>query len=151
MLASLEDVRWALVCLSIGHARRLKVKLSLLSLLSLWQVVLAHRVMTIPLTRGERGGGVMLLLKCSLEPSCMYNIRALLPLVHLPVALADCDKQQNKLRGLQSTRELYRPSGRHSSAKLVPTFVDRGVSRGQRTGSHVRFRLSRPEPLQLSS
>ena len=39
----------------------------------------------------------------------------------------------------QSTRELYRQSGRRRSAKLVPTFADRGVSRGQRNGS--------PQPL----
>jgi hypothetical protein len=32
-------------------------------------------------------------------------------------------------------RDLYRPSDRRLSAKLVPTFVDRGVSRGQRNGS----------------
>jgi len=46
------------------------------------------------------------------------------------------------LEGLQtqnSARELYRQSGRRRSAKLVPTFADRGVSRGQRNGS--------PQPL----
>ena len=35
----------------------------------------------------------------------------------------------------QSASELYRQSGRRPSAKLVPTFTDRGVSRGQRNGS----------------
>jgi hypothetical protein len=30
--------------------------------------------------------------------------------------------------------ELYRPSDRRLSAKLVPTFADRGVSRSQRDG-----------------
>ena len=39
----------------------------------------------------------------------------------------------------QSASELYRQNGRRQSAKLVPTFVDRGVSRGQRNGS--------PQPL----
>ena len=34
-----------------------------------------------------------------------------------------------------SASELYRQSGRRWSAKLVPTFADRGVSRGQRNGS----------------
>ena len=34
-----------------------------------------------------------------------------------------------------SASELYRQSGRRRSAKLVPTFADRGVSRGQRKGS----------------
>ena len=31
--------------------------------------------------------------------------------------------------------ELYRQSGRRRPAKLVPTYADRGVSRGQRNGS----------------
>jgi hypothetical protein len=35
----------------------------------------------------------------------------------------------------ESGSELYRPSVRHLSAKLVPTFTDRGVSRSQRGGS----------------
>ena len=47
--------------------------------------------------------------------------------------------KKTKLRGLKSARELYRQSGRRRSAKLVPTFADRGVSRGQRNGS--------PQPL----
>ena len=34
---------------------------------------------------------------------------------------------------------LYRQSGRRRSAKLVPTFADRGVSRGQRNGSPRPF------------
>jgi hypothetical protein len=45
-----------------------------------------------------------------------------------------------------SSRELYRSSGRRLSAKLVPTFADRGVSRGQRNGSpRPDSRLSRPD------
>ena len=35
----------------------------------------------------------------------------------------------------QSASELYRQSGRRQSANLVPTFADRGMSRGQRNGS----------------
>jgi hypothetical protein len=35
----------------------------------------------------------------------------------------------------ESASELYPPSDRHLSAKLVPTFADRGVSRSQRGGS----------------
>jgi hypothetical protein len=35
----------------------------------------------------------------------------------------------------ESASEIYRPSDRRLSAKLVPIFVDRGVSRGQRSGS----------------
>jgi hypothetical protein len=47
---------------------------------------------------------------------------------------------QNKLPGPYSASELYR--------NLVPTFVDRGVSRGQRGGSLTVVNLfSRPEPL----
>ena len=42
---------------------------------------------------------------------------------------------------LQSASEPYRQSGRRRSAKLVPTFADRGVSRGQRNGT--------PQPLNL--
>jgi hypothetical protein len=34
--------------------------------------------------------------------------------------------QKKKLRGLQSASELYRPSDRRMSAKLVPTLADRG-------------------------
>ena len=36
---------------------------------------------------------------------------------------------------------LHRQSGRRRSAKLVPTFADRGVSRGQRNGSPRPFNL----------
>jgi hypothetical protein len=39
--------------------------------------------------------------------------------------------------GPESASELYRPGDRRLSAKLVPTFADRGVSRGQR-GTSVR-------------
>jgi hypothetical protein len=35
----------------------------------------------------------------------------------------------------ESASEQYRPSDRRLSAKLVPTFADRGVPRGQRDGS----------------
>jgi hypothetical protein len=34
--------------------------------------------------------------------------------------------KQNKLCGTQSASELYRPSDRRLSTKLVPTFADRG-------------------------
>jgi hypothetical protein len=34
--------------------------------------------------------------------------------------------KKTKLRGLQSASELYRPSDRRLSAKLVPTFAGRG-------------------------
>jgi hypothetical protein len=36
--------------------------------------------------------------------------------------------KQNELRGLQCESELYRPSDRLLSAKLVPTFADKGVT-----------------------
>ena len=45
----------------------------------------------------------------------------------------------NKTPWPQSASELYRQSGRRRSAKLVPTFADRGVSRGQRNGSPRPF------------
>jgi hypothetical protein len=44
--------------------------------------------------------------------------------------------QKNKqTRWPESESELYRPSDRRLSAKLVPTFADRGVSRSQRAES----------------
>jgi hypothetical protein len=49
---------------------------------------------------------------------------------------------------LESASELYRPSDRLLSAKLVPTFADRGVSSSERDGSLRPYsRISRPEPL----
>jgi hypothetical protein len=39
----------------------------------------------------------------------------------------------------KSASELYRQSDSRLSAKLVPTFADRGVSRGQRGGSLGRY------------
>jgi hypothetical protein len=48
----------------------------------------------------------------------------------------------------ESTSELYRPSDRRLSSKLVPTFANRGVSRSQRGGSlRPLFAFSRLEPL----
>jgi hypothetical protein len=47
----------------------------------------------------------------------------------------------------ESGSELYRPSDRRLSAKLVPTFMGREVLRGQRDGSLRPYsRISRPEP-----
>jgi hypothetical protein len=52
----------------------------------------------------------------------------------------------------ESASELYRPSDRRLSAKLVPTFADRRMSRGQGGGSLRPYsRLSRPEPLPFLS
>jgi hypothetical protein len=48
----------------------------------------------------------------------------------------------------ESASELYRPSYRRLYAKLVPTFADRRVPRGQRDGSLRPYsQISRPEPL----
>jgi hypothetical protein len=48
----------------------------------------------------------------------------------------------------ESASELYRPNDRRLSAKLVPTFVDRGVPHGQHDGSlQPHSWLSRLEPL----
>ena len=41
----------------------------------------------------------------------------------------------NKSSGATALQGFGRQSGRRRSAKLVPTFADRGVSRGQRNGS----------------
>jgi hypothetical protein len=47
-----------------------------------------------------------------------------------------------------TSQKLYRPSDHRLSAKLVPTFGDRGVSRGQRDGSLQPYsQISGPEPL----
>jgi hypothetical protein len=62
-------------------------------------------------------------------------------------------KYYNKTKSKQtpwseSASELYRPSDRRLSAKWVPTFADRGVSRGQRDGSLRPYsRFSRQEPV----
>jgi hypothetical protein len=55
--------------------------------------------------------------------------------------------KQNKLRGLSPEKELYRPSDRRLSTKLVSTFVGRGLSRGQHNGSlrpYSRFYRQKP-------
>ena len=64
--------------------------------------------------------------------------------------VVDCCDRVNQLSGTLKCGEvlgslkkkkLYRQSGRRWSAKLVPTFADRGVSRGQRSGSPRPFNL----------
>jgi hypothetical protein len=50
-------------------------------------------------------------------------------------------KEEKKTPWPYFASELYRQSGRRRSAKLVPTFADRGVSCGQRNAS--------PRPLNL--
>jgi hypothetical protein len=48
----------------------------------------------------------------------------------------------------ESTKELYRPSDRRLTAKLVPTFAGREVLRSQRNRSPRKYSwFSRPEPL----
>jgi hypothetical protein len=67
-------------------------------------------------------------------------------------------RQKVKMRGFhlrkaitpwpQSASDLYRPSDRRLSAKLVPTFCGYRVPRGQRDESLRPYsRISRPEPL----
>jgi hypothetical protein len=46
------------------------------------------------------------------------------------------ENQTNKLHGL-SSRANYTGRDRRLSAKLLPTFADRGMSRSQRGGSHM--------------
>jgi hypothetical protein len=56
-----------------------------------------------------------------------------------------CNK---RIPWFESARELYWPSDRRLSAKLVPIFLERGVSRGQLDGSVRPWSWSsRPEPL----
>jgi hypothetical protein len=51
----------------------------------------------------------------------------------------------------ESASELYRPSDRRLSAKLVPTFYGQRVPRGQRDGSlRLYSRFSIPKPLRFS-
>ena len=45
------------------------------------------------------------------------------------------ETEQYLSSGATALQGLGRQSGRRRSAKLVPTFADRGVSRGQRNGS----------------
>jgi hypothetical protein len=45
---------------------------------------------------------------------------------HLLRNIAIVEDKKTKLHGLQSASELYLPSDRRLSAKLVPTFADRG-------------------------
>jgi hypothetical protein len=44
-------------------------------------------------------------------------------------------RNSEKTQWPEYASELYRPSDRRLSAKLVPTFADREVPRGQRDGS----------------
>jgi hypothetical protein len=59
-----------------------------------------------------------------------------------PARLLYWGSLQNKKRGLYSASELHRLSDHDWSANLVATFADRGVSRGQRGGSHAVVNLS---------
>jgi hypothetical protein len=51
-------------------------------------------------------------------------------------------KQQNEFYGFNSESELYRLMTAAGRRILVPTFADRGVSRGQRGGSPTAVNLS---------
>jgi hypothetical protein len=51
------------------------------------------------------------------------------------------NNKQNKLSGLWSASELFISSGRRWSVKLVPSFADRGVSRGQHGESRTVVKL----------
>jgi hypothetical protein len=55
-------------------------------------------------------------------------------------------KKKKKTPWPESTSEQYRPSDLRLSVKLVPTFADRGMLRGQRDGSPLPYsRISGPE------
>jgi hypothetical protein len=47
-------------------------------------------------------------------------------------------KNNNKLRGFSPQSELYRPSDRRLSAKLVPTLADKGCRVVSTTNPHGR-------------
>jgi hypothetical protein len=58
------------------------------------------------------------------------------------------EQKKNQTPCPYSASELYRPSDRRLSTKLVPTLADRGVPHGQRDGSLRPYsRISRPKPL----
>jgi hypothetical protein len=62
-------------------------------------------------------------------------IRLLAGLPRSSDSILDRDKNNNQTPWPESASELYRPSDRRLSAKLIPTFADRGVQRSQRGGS----------------
>jgi hypothetical protein len=81
------------------------------------------------------------------------NIQKLQKIFHNVCSLVNANgimaKKQNKQTPLsESTSELYRPSDRCFSTKLMPIFPDRGGPRGQSDGSLRPYSwFSRPEPL----
>jgi hypothetical protein len=71
-------------------------------------------------------------------PACVADIHAGVPsiclcLVPRPFENGMYDYKRNPLP--EFTSELYRPSDHNFSAKLMPTFADRRVSRSRRDGS----------------
>jgi hypothetical protein len=65
-----------------------------------------------------------------------------------PHAVIVTSVQKNETPWPESANELYRPSDLRLSAKLVRTFADREVLRGQHDGYLRPYsRISRPEPL----
>ena len=69
--------------------------------------------------------------------SCLYPLELLYDLAFIPLSCNLYIQEDiiKKTPWPQSASELYRQSGRRRSAMLVPTFADRGVSRGQHNGS----------------
>jgi hypothetical protein len=67
---------------------------------------------------------------------CLTQSNRTCPTWHCPDTLQD---KKKKLRGLKSASELYRPSDRRLSAKLVPTSVDRGCHVVSVTDPYGRF------------
>ena len=55
--------------------------------------------------------------------------------VHIITIINFTSNKSNKSSGATALQGLGRQSGLRRSAKLVPTFADRGVSRGQSNGS----------------
>jgi hypothetical protein len=65
----------------------------------------------------------------------LYTFRVFLKVILLNYAKKFKFRRVNKSSGAIALQGLGRQSGRRRSAKLVPTFANRGVSRGQRNGS----------------
>jgi hypothetical protein len=70
-----------------------------------------------------------------LHTNCAIPVLTFIKLTTLKTSKVLCRIIIKKRSGFEPANELYRLRG-HWSAKLVPTFEGRGVSRGQRNGSH---------------
>ena len=70
-----------------------------------------------------------------LETWTVFKVCGAVQVEFMPIKTESVDQSKKKSSGATALQGLGRQSGRRWSAKLVPTFGDRGVSRGQRNGS----------------